>query len=603
MAKNNKINLTKDPVKKTLISLTLPMMLGLIGMVVFNLADTFYVGQLGINELAAMSYTFPVVMVVGSLAMGLGIGVTAVVSRAIGEGNTQKVQRLTTDSILLAIILVGALVTVGVFTIDPLFRFLGAKEDTLPLINQFMTIWYAGIITVVLPMIGNSAIRATGDTKTPAKVMLVAVGVNLILDPIFIFGFGPIPQMGLAGAALATVISRSITLIVAFWVLYKREKLITLIKPKLKQIWSSWKEVMAIGLPATATSIIVPLSAGFITRLIATYGSSVVAAYGIASRLESFVLLAIMALSSSLSPFIGQNWGAKKYDRAKLSVKYSHKFSLLWGAGAAIILAFIGGFLGSLFDDNSDVISTVTAYFWVMPISYGLLGIFRQANTVFSVLKKPLIATLLTLIQTFALYIPLAYLGSEWFGIYGIFGAAAISFIITGIISLFWLRRTMVNSIDYDYSEQIIQAKAKEDTYESMGYLITHLHYQTKKYIQESFAKYRLDNPSYAFLLTLLRNDGLQFSELSEKLQVGEMAVDKALDHLLNEGYIIRQHINENEYGYFVTQKAKDISEKINKNLRMWSDTLSKDFSEEEKQIGLNLLKKMNSNAFEFFKH
>ena len=147
----NKAKLTSGDVKKSLVRLTLPMMLGMAGMVVFNIADTFFVSQLGTDELAAMSYTFPVIMVVASLALGLGVGVMAVVSRAIGEGNQHKVQRLTTDSLILSIILVGGLVIVGLFTINPLFQFLGAPEKLLPLIKQFMTIWYAGIITVVIP--------------------------------------------------------------------------------------------------------------------------------------------------------------------------------------------------------------------------------------------------------------------------------------------------------------------------------------------------------------------------------------------------------------------------------------------------------------------
>ena len=134
--------LIEGPVQKTLIRLTIPMMLGMLGMIIFNLSDTFFVGQLGTNQLAALSFTFPVVLVVGSLAMGLGIGASAVISRAIEEGNHYKVKRLTTDSLTLSLIFVGFFALFGLITINPLFRLLGASGEVLTYISQYMTIWY-----------------------------------------------------------------------------------------------------------------------------------------------------------------------------------------------------------------------------------------------------------------------------------------------------------------------------------------------------------------------------------------------------------------------------------------------------------------------------
>ena len=171
--------LIEGPVQKTLIRLTLPMVLGTLGMVIFNLSDTFFVGQLGTNQLAALSFTFPVVLIVSSLAMGLGIGASAVISRAIGEGNHYKVKRLTTDSLTLSLIFVGFFALFGLLTINPLFRLLGASGEVLVYISQYMTIWYLGVVFVVIPMVGNNAIRASGDTKTPGLIMVFASFVIL----------------------------------------------------------------------------------------------------------------------------------------------------------------------------------------------------------------------------------------------------------------------------------------------------------------------------------------------------------------------------------------------------------------------------------------
>ena len=136
MGQGNKARLVEGPVGKTLIKLTIPMIFGMVGMVIFNLADTFFVGQLGTNQLAALSFTFPVVLVIHSLALGLGIGASAVISRAIGEGSHDKVQRLTTDSLILSILFVGFFVLVGSLTINPLFRLLGAPDNILPMIKE-----------------------------------------------------------------------------------------------------------------------------------------------------------------------------------------------------------------------------------------------------------------------------------------------------------------------------------------------------------------------------------------------------------------------------------------------------------------------------------
>ena len=443
VAKNAR--LIEGPVQKTLIRLTIPMVLGTLGMVIFNLSDTFFVGQLGTNQLAALTFTFPVVLIVSSLAMGLGIGASAVISRAIGEGNHDKVKRLTTDSLTLSLIFVGFFALFGLFTINPLFRLLGASGEVLTYINQYMTIWYLGVVFVVIPMVGNNAIRASGDTKTPGLIMVFAALVNIVLDPILIFGIGPFPRLEIAGAAIATVIARASTLILSFWFLAFKEKMITFKKPDFRTVVDSWKQVLYIGLPTAATKIMIPLGAGVILSIVATYGSEAVAGFGVATRIEFFALAVVMALSSVLGPFIGQNWGAGKFGRIKSGIKFSYKFSLIWGLVIFIIFAIFGGTIGSLFSNNPNVISVTRLYLLIIPIGYGLYGILVMATSTLSVLKKPIHAAILTLTQTFLLYVPMAYIGSYFFGLWGVFVALPMSYFIAGIISNFVLNRIVLS--------------------------------------------------------------------------------------------------------------------------------------------------------------
>jgi len=236
--------LTDGPIQKNLVILTIPMIFGTISMVIFNVTDTFFVGQLGTNQLAAMSFTFPVVLFINSLAHAVAIGASAVISRAIGEGDHDNVRSLTTDSLILSLLFVSFVVPFGLFTIDPLFNLLGASSDVMTYIHQYMIIWYFGMFFIVAPMVGTNVIRASGNTKTPAFIMMFAAGVNIILDPILIFGLGPFPRLEIAGAATATIIARALTLVFSLYFLYYKEKMLAVAIPSLNSALGSWKQIL-----------------------------------------------------------------------------------------------------------------------------------------------------------------------------------------------------------------------------------------------------------------------------------------------------------------------------------------------------------------------
>ena len=434
--------LIEGNVGQQLIKLTIPMIWGVLAVTAFNIVDTYFVGQLGTQPLAAMSFTFPVVMTLGSLAIGLGVGTSSVIARAIGEGDRERVQRLTTDSLTLSLLIVAIFVSFGLVTIDPLFTALGADADVLPFIRSYMQIWYFGMIFLVIPMVGNSAIRASGNTLVPGIIMIVAAGVNIALDPFFILGWGGFPRLEIQGAAIATIISRAITLIASLLVLHYREKMLCFNLPKFGVILASWRKILQIGLPAAATSMITPISIGLIISAIALYGAEAVAAFGIASRIESLSLIVIVALSASLGPFVGQNWGAKKYYRVHRALNLSYLFCLGWGIMMAAILVGSASWLASLFNNDPEVIQIATKYLWFVPISYAAAGIIFVASSTFNALGKPIPSMIMTISRMVVLYIPLAYLGSRLFGINGIFAAACIANLAVGIGAYIWNQKT-----------------------------------------------------------------------------------------------------------------------------------------------------------------
>jgi len=440
---NTRAKLIDGPIGKLLIKLTAPMIVGMLGMVAFNLVDTFFVGKLGVTQLAALSFTFPVILVVNSIALGVGMGASAIISRAIGEGDTYKVRRITTDSLMLAIVLVFIFVIIGLSTIGPLFKLLGATPQVLPYIKQYMGIWYFGMFFVLIPMVGNNAIRATGDTKTPSAIMVVAVIMNFIMDPMLIFGLGPFPALGIHGAAISTVIARFSASVAATWVLVRRDRMVTFERTPLREIFASWKAILFIGVPIAGARMILPISFGIITRLISAYGPKAVAGFGVASRIEFFALAVIRALSSVFGPFIGQNLGAKLFDRVKRGLQLAELFSLVWGFGSFIILFIFAKPIASIFSKDPVVIETIIKYLSIVPLGYGLQGVLLLCNVSLNVLQKPFHAAGLVTIQMFVLYIPLAYLGSHILQIQGTFIGITIAYCIAGV----WAHFFTVNHI------------------------------------------------------------------------------------------------------------------------------------------------------------
>ena len=298
-----------------------------------------------------------------------------------------------------------------------------------------MQIWYWAVITVIIPMTGNAAIRGLGDTKTPARVMMIAALLNTVIDPLLIFGIGPFPAMGVAGAALATVLSRVVTLTVTLTILIRREQVISFKNTARDKILTAWKEILYVGVPNILSKLIIPLGAGIITSLIASYGREAVAGFGIASRIEMFALVLIQAMVTVLPIFVGQNWGAGLNDRVNRGLSRANRFSLLYGAGMYILLFTAGKPIVRLFNTNPLVVESAVHYIRLVPLAYGLQGMMLIAVTTMNVLKKPLESALLNLMQMFGIYIPLALAGSRLWGITGIFLALPVSYAVMGPVS------------------------------------------------------------------------------------------------------------------------------------------------------------------------
>jgi putative MATE family efflux protein len=435
--------LVKGPVGTHLWQLSIPMAVGLLSLNSYSIADTYFVGQLGTLPLAAMGFTFPVSSLLVAIGLGIGIGASSVLSRLMGRGDIAKVQRITTHALLLGAFLGLIVMVAGLATIEPVFVALGADQRTLPLIREYMEVYYFGGFFMILPMIGNFAMRAVGDPRIPAVILTTSALINIVLDPLLIFGWLGFPRLELRGAALATVFANGATVIATVVILYARERLI-----RVRDLWpteliDSWRRVLHVGMPAMASNLLSPATVAVITSFVAGFGPAAVAGFGVASRLEALIMIVIFAVTSSVGPFTGQNFGAGRLDRVRRIAVQSETFCVAYAVAAAVLFWIFARPLVGIFDSNPEVIATASAYLLIVPFSLGGFGVMLVAVAAFNALGRPLPATVLTFSKLFLAYIPLAWMLSAAAGIDGIVWANAIVHLAFGVAGFIWFRRVL----------------------------------------------------------------------------------------------------------------------------------------------------------------
>ncbi len=373
-------NILNGDVKKEMFRLTLPSVGGMLAIMIFNVTDTFFVSKLGTDQLAAMGFTFSVVMMVGALTMGFSTGATSIVSRAIGSGDFPKARRTVTDGLFLTVLVALIVSIIGFFNITPIFTLLGASGKVLFHIKKYMTVWFAGVIVAVMPPLSDDCLRASGDTVRPFYVMTICGLLNLILDPILIFGWGPFPAMGIQGAAIATIIARFFGMSASLYFLHFRARLIEMSLPNIQELIESWKLIIYLGIPAALTKILVPFSQAFYIKMaVFSGGVSAVAALAAGTRIEIFIAIFAMAYEIAIIPFVGQNYGAGKHNRVDVVRSMNVSLAMIYSSIAFLVLFFAADGLSSIFSDVPEVKTMCAMYLSICCI--GHVGLYLCNTT------------------------------------------------------------------------------------------------------------------------------------------------------------------------------------------------------------------------------
>ena len=423
------------PIRPLLISLTGSAMIGNVAMHTLGIVDTFFISRLGTVELAAASFVIPIHMIYVSLALGIGMGMSSLNSRLVGESRFVESARLISDGLIFAGLFAVGMAIFGALIMTPLFRVLGAEEETLPIIRDYLGVLLLGLPFLMMVTIGNSTFRSMGNIRMSALLAASMSVLNMILDPLLIFGVGPFPALGIQGAAWATLLAAFLTMLLSFYVLSVRESMLDLSRPIWTKMKDNWRRILSIAVPAMGANMMTPLAAAIMTAMVSSYGDEMVAGFGVGSRIEMFSLMVVMALSATLPMFIGQNIGAGRKDRAHCALMGCLKFVLGLQVIVYVLLWLFADSVAGAFSANPRVIDIIVLYLLILPLTYGAHGVVVLVMVSLNVLGKPRLALLLTVTRLLVLYLPLAWLGSQFWEIRGLFIGAACGNILAGLVA------------------------------------------------------------------------------------------------------------------------------------------------------------------------
>ncbi len=435
--------LVSGGVTRTLFKMAFPMLAGTFAMSAYNLTDTWFVSRLGTLPLAAMGFTFPVVMLLTCVAGGLGSGVTTLVSHAVGRGAHEEAARVTSHGLALTVVVSLLMSIGGWFSIDFIFRRLGADAAVRPLVGAYMRTWYFGSLFMALPMVGNGLLISMGDSRTASRFMMLGTLLNLVFDPIMIFGYLGFPALGMRGAALATVIAQGISTAWLLYLLIFKHRLLVFRRWKFSDYLVSLRRIAEFGIPSMLSMILMPISSVVITRLLGECGNEAVAAASAAGRLEMLAFIIPMALGISMTPFVSQNFGAGRLDRIREALRMSTGFALIYGAGMAVLFFIAAHQLAALFSHDAGVTENLVNYIRIISFGYGMMEVHRYCTFMMTGLHRPLQATGLNALRVMVFLIPLSWVGARLGGVQGVFWGRLVTDLTVGSIGMIWVHQLM----------------------------------------------------------------------------------------------------------------------------------------------------------------
>ena len=474
------VDLTSGGIGKPLFFLAMPIVVTNLFQTAYNLADTFWLGQYDTDALAAISFAFPLVFLLISLGMGIAVAGSILVAQYTGAGQEREAEYAASQSVTFAAIASIVLGVVGYFGVDTFLSLMGASDDVLPMATDYMEVISLGLLFMFGFAIFISLMRGSGDTITPMLVMFGSVVLNIILDPFLIFGWtlvenaplvGTIsfPELGIQGAAIATVFSRALALLVGLVIMFRGNHGIQINLRDMLPDLAYLRRLFRIGLPASIEGTGRALSMNLLLVIVAMFPDTVVAAYGIGTRVFSVVFLPAIAVARGVETMTGQNMGAGKPDRAEQATGLAAKvlFGVLTLAGILVFLVpepIVSVFVGADQENAAQVVSIGAEFLRYVALSFGFIGIMRAYTGSFRGAGKTLTAAAISVLMLGVIRFPIAWFAAGSLGETGIWLAFAVSNVIGAVVAYAWYRRGTWRGSDLTESKVDLEETASGAT-------------------------------------------------------------------------------------------------------------------------------------------
>ncbi len=429
--------LGEEPIGKLLARLSIPAMVAMMVNALYNLVDTIFVGR-GVGTLAigGLTIAFPVQMFVMGVAMYVGMGSASIISRNLGAGNRERAYRTGGNALFLAVLCGLLMMVLGLIFLDPILRILGTTDDIFPYAKEYLSTVLYGTVFITLAMTSNNLIRAEGKAKTAMIVMIVGVGSNIILDPVFIFGF----KMGIQGAALATVIAQFLSFLFVIGFYLSGRSALKIRLKHFKPAFSIQGEIFKLGFPVFVRQIGVSILAIIVNNSLRYYGSSIhIAAFGVVNRLMAFLLMPLLGISQRLQPSVGYNYGSGKSERVSEVLKKAIFYSSIIAVFSFLLLMFFPGFFLNLFSPDKALKAIGRPALRIIIIALPLFGLQIVGTMYFLAIGKAIPAMFLGLSRQVIFLIPFILLFPLFFGLKGVWISFPVADTLASLVTVLYL--------------------------------------------------------------------------------------------------------------------------------------------------------------------
>lgn len=449
--KSKRIYLLEEAgVASALLKLGIPTMVGMLISALYNAIDAYFVGGLGMSQMGAVSVVFPIVQIIIGLGMMFGAGASSYISRLLGKGDNEQADKTASTS-LFSGLLVGAIIIIGIMVfLDPVLTALGSTETILPYARAYAKIYVTGSIINVFTVMMNNLLTAQGATKFTMIAMLTGSIANVILDPVMIYGM----DLGIEGAAIATVISLCINMALYIGYIAKKKGVLRFSVRNIDPSKTIYAEVLKIGIPVLLFQMLASVAMGSINTAAKPYGDYAVAAMGAVTRIMTVVTYVVFGFLKGFQPFAGYNYGAKKYERLKKSIRLCMIWSTVFCIVAAIVLFIFADPIVSLFGTNTEMVDIAAKALRLNAVLFITFGFQMVYASLYLAIGKSLVGSVLSLSRQGIFFFPLVLVLPHVMGLTGVVWVQPMADLLTTILTIvFAVRINHTLSIEIEMGE------------------------------------------------------------------------------------------------------------------------------------------------------